>query len=138
MKALLSLWVLSMILIACGESTYITDGASTCSTEIMWCADFDEDGFGDRDNCFKSCRGEIGYISDNIDDCAPYDEHAYPGSSLRSFYWNPIMGRVIDGYSKWDYNCDGKIEFDPILDDLEMTEDLCGKPYGDRILIACR
>jgi hypothetical protein len=93
--AALASFVTSTTFAALPDTTY-ESGFETCSTPAQYCADVDQDNYGDIGYCFTTCE-------------KPYDFFALPPTDCDndSALINPGAAEICDGI---DNNCDGNID----------------------------
>ena len=93
--AALASFVTSTTFAALPDTTY-ESGFETCPTPAQYCADVDQDNYGDSGYCFTTCE-------------KPYDFFALPPTDCDndSALTNPGATEICDGI---DNNCDGNID----------------------------
>jgi hypothetical protein len=88
------------------------DAAPPCTTRLVWYADDDHDGFGDRARLVVACmKPANGSWVPNSDDCDDADARVHPGQT--AYFGAPYT--APSGDDSFDYDCSGTEDADPSL-----------------------
>jgi hypothetical protein len=94
-----------------------------------WSPDDDGDGFGASATVFRRCGPPGPGFAGNANDCCDVDDLTRPGQTA-------FLDRD-DGCGRFDYNCNGVIEFfPPVASCADFDEDSCGVPNESVVLVS--